>query len=161
MRRRLALVLLLALMTVPAAASEWGTIEPGTSTMDSVRTQYGGPTRTTTQKVDKYDTVTWTYENAQAPRGLHRMVVEFGLLQSGAFRRELVRSLRLEPKPYVFHRRIVLAGWGPPDRAGKQGGVDVFFYAQGLIVTFDKNGQHAESLVFTPPQPLEPDKPSR
>jgi hypothetical protein len=89
------------------------------------------------------------------------MVVEFGLLQSGAFRRELVRSLRLEPKPYVFHRRIVLAGWGPPDRAGKQGGVDVFFYAQGLIVTFDKNGQHAESLVFTPPQPLEPEKPSR
>ena len=35
----------------PAPASEWGTIIAGVSTMDSVRAQYGGPTKAETQKV--------------------------------------------------------------------------------------------------------------
>jgi hypothetical protein len=155
------LVLLLALGATPARATEWNTIVPASSTVDGVRGQYGGPTKTEPQKVDNYDTMSWIYEGAQAPAGLKRMVVDFGLVQAGAFRRELVRSFKLEPKPGVFNREIVLTGWGPPDRVGKQGGVDVFVYANGLVVIFDKEGVQAETMVFTPPQPLDPEKPSR
>lgn len=145
----------------PATASEWGTIVPGTTTMDAVRAQYGGPTRTQAQKTDQYDTTTWTYEGAQAPVGLLRLVVDFGILHAGGYRRDVVRSFRLEPKPGIFHRRIVLAGWGAPDRVGKQGDAEVFYYADGLVVLFDKDGFQAQTLVFTPPQPLEPAKPPR
>jgi hypothetical protein len=153
--------IVLAAAVGPAAASEWGAIVPGTSTMESVRAQYGGPTKTTTQKVDNYDTATWVYEGAQAPRGLVRMTVDFGILQAAGYRGDVVRALKLEPKPGVFSKDVVLTGWGRPDRAGKQGGVDVFFYAEGLIVTFDKDGRQAQSMTFTPPQPLEPATPSR
>ena len=159
--RGLLVVAIVLAVVAPAGAAEWGAIVPATSTMESVRAQYGGPTRTTTQKTDNYDSTTWIYEGAQAPRGLIRMTVDFGILQASGYRRDLVRSLKLEPKPGVFARRIVLAGWGPPDRAGTQGGVDVFFYAEGLVVTFDKAGRHAESMLFMPPQPLEPATPSR
>ena len=152
---------MLALAVVPAGAAEWGTIVPGASTMETVRARYGGPTKTETQKVDSHDTVTWVYEAAQAPVGLLRMVVDFGLLQDGSYRRDVVRSFKLDPKKGIFHRRIVLAGWGAPERVGKQGGVEMFVYAQGLVVTFDKDGLHAESLLFTPPQPIEPGPPSR
>ena len=150
-----------ALAVAPAAASEWGTIVPGTTTMEAVRAQYGGPTRSETQKTDNYDTTMWLYEGAQAPVGLIRMVVDFGILHAGGYRRDVVRSFRIEPKPGIFHRRIVLAGWGAPDRVGKQGDVEVFYYADGLVVMFDKEGFQAKTLVFTPPQPLEPAKPSR
>ena len=159
--RGLLVVAIVLAVVAPAGAAEWGAIVPATSTMESVRAQYGGPTRTTTQKTDNYDSTTWIYEGAQAPRGLIRMTVDFGILQANGYRRDLVRSLKLEPKPGVFDRRIVLAGWGAPDRAGTQGGVDVFFYAEGLVVTFDKAGRHAESMLFMPPQPLEPAPPSR
>jgi hypothetical protein len=151
----------LALPVASAPASEWGTIIPGTSTMDAVRAQHGGPTKTETQKVDNYDTTSWLYEGAQAPVGLRRMVVDFGILQAGGYQRDVVRSFRIEPKPGVFHRRIVLAGWGAPERVGKQGDVEVFYYAEGLVVMFDKEGLQAQTLVFTPPQPIEPGKPSR
>jgi hypothetical protein len=151
----------LALSVAPALASEWGNIIPGTTTMDAVRAQHGGPTRTETQKVDDYDTTSWVYEGAQAPGGLRRMVVDFGILQSGGYRRDVVRSLRLDPKPGVFHRKLVLAGWGPPERVGKQDETEVFYYAEGLVVMFDKEGLQAQTLVFTPPQPIEPGRPSR
>ena len=151
----------LLVCAIPARASEWGTIVPATSTMETVRSQYGGPTKTETQKTDNYDTATWIYEGAQAPPGLIRMVVEFGILQAGGYRRDVVRSLKLEPKHGVFHRRIVLLGWGHPERVGKQGEAEVFYYADGLIVIFDKEGFDAQLLVFTPPQPSEPGKPSR
>ena len=154
-------MLALAVAIVPAAASEWATIVPGTTTMDAVRAQHGGPTRAETQKTDNYDTTTWLYEGAQAPVGMRRMVVDFGILQAGGYRREIVRSFRIEPKPGVFHRRIVLSGWGAPDRVGKQGDAEVFYYADGLVVIFDKEGLQAQLLVFTPPQPIEPGKPSR
>jgi hypothetical protein len=153
--------LLVVLAAAPAAASEWGTIVPGSSTTDAVRGQYGGPTRTETQKVDNYDTSTWIYEGAQAPAGLVRMTVDFGILQAGGYRPEVVRSFKLEPRPGAFDRRAVLAGWGTPDRVGKQSGTEVFVYGQGLVVIFDKDGRHAHTLVFTPPQPLEPVRPSR
>jgi hypothetical protein len=154
-------MLALAVAIVPAAASEWATIVPGTTTMDAVRAQHGGPTRAETQKTDNYDTTTWLYEGAQAPVGMRRMVVDFGILHAGGYRREIVRSFRIEPKPGVFHRRIVLSGWGAPDRVGKQGDAEVFYYADGLVVIFDKEGLQAQLLVFTPPQPIEPGKPSR
>lgn len=156
-----ALSLVLAVAVVPAVASEWGAIVPGTSTMEAVRAQYGPPTKTEGQKLDNYDTATWTYDGAQAPRGLLRMVVDFGILQAGGYRREIVRSFRLEPKAGVFNRTIVLSGWGPPDRLGKQGDAEVFFYAQGLVVIFDKEGRQAQTMVFTLPQPVEPEPPSR
>lgn len=154
-------MLALAVAIVPAAASEWATIVPGTTTMDAVRVQHGGPTRAETQKTDNYDTTTWLYEGAQAPVGMRRMVVDFGILQAGGYRREIVRSFRIEPNPGVFHRRIVLSGWGAPDRVGKQGDAEVFYYADGLVVIFDKEGLQAQLLVFTPPQPIEPGTPSR
>lgn len=152
---------MLTVAVASAHASEWGTIVTGSSTMESVRAQYGGPTKTEAQKVDNYDTATWVYEGAQAPGGLVRLVVDFGILQAGGYRRDLVRSFKLEPKPGVFDRTTVLAGWGPPDRVGNQGDAEVFFYALGLVVIFDKEGWLAQTLVFTPPQPLEPAKPSR
>ena len=154
-------VVALALPVAPALASEWANIIPGTSTMDAVRAQHGGPTKTESQKTDNYDTTSWVYEGAQAPVGLRRMVVEFGILQAGGYRRDIVRSFRIEPKPGVFHRRIVLSGWGAPERVGKQGDGEVFYYADGLVVIFDKEGLQALTLVFTPPQPIEPGKPSR
>jgi hypothetical protein len=149
------------LAVAPAHASEWGTIVPGTSTMETVRAQYGGPTKTEAQKLETYETSSWIYDGAQAPRGLTRMVVEFGLLQAGGYRRDIVRSFKLEPKPGVFNRKIVLAGWGAPERVGKQGESEVFVYAEGLVVIFDKTGLNAQTMLFTPPQPLEPGKPSR
>src|SRR5262245_35501002 len=84
----LALVVLLALapLAAPASAADWGTISPGTTTMEQVRAQYGGPTRATTQKADNYDTAQWVYEEAQAPVGMIRMTVDFGLLTEGTYR---------------------------------------------------------------------------
>ena len=161
MRQLLAVVLAVLALPISAPASEWGTIVPGTSTMDSVRAQYGGPTKTETQKTDNYDTTTWRYEGAQAPVGLVRMVVDFGILQASGYRREVVRSFTIEPKAGVFHRRMVLDGWGPPERVGRQGEGEVFYYAEGLVVMFDKEGVNAKSLVFMPPQPIEQGKSSR
>ena len=152
--RRLALALVAWLTLVGhATAAEWGAIQPGASTMDSVRAQYGGPTRTETQKVDGYDTTTWIYDAGKAPTGMIRMVVDFGLLQAGGFQRTIVRSFRLEPRPGIFTRDMVLTGWGRPTGLGKEGGNDSFFYEDGLLVIFDKEGWSAVTMVFTPPQP--------
>src|SRR5207244_405007 len=117
----LAAALLAALAAVPAAAADWGAISPATSTMESVRAQYGGPTRTEGQKVEGYDTTSWIYEGAQAPAGMTRMVVDFGLLQAGGFKRDVVRSFRLEPHHGVFTRDTILTGWGRPSGYRKEG----------------------------------------
>jgi len=160
--RRLAPALLALLaLCGPVAAAEWGTIQPGISTMDGVRGYYGGPTRTETQKVDGYDTTTWIYEGTQAPTGMTRMVVDFGLLQAGGFQGGLVRSFRLEPHPGIFTRDMILTGWGRPTGLSKEGGTDSFFYEDGLVVVFDKESWSAVSMVFTPPQPSDRAKPSR
>ena len=152
-----------ALLTLAGSAggAEWGTIAPATSTMETVRAQFGGPTRAENQKVESYDTTNWIYEGTQAPAGMSRMVVEFGLLQAGGFKRDVVRSFRLEPHPGVFTRDTILTGWGRPTGFSKEGGSDSFFYEDGLIVIFDKDAWSAVSMVFTPPQPGERAKPSR
>jgi hypothetical protein len=152
-------VLLLAFFACMVAtgaveAAEWGGIAPGSSTMDAVRAQYGGPTRVETQKTEGYDTAAWTYEGAQAPKGMKRMVIDFGLVTGGQFRREVVRSFRLEPNVGAFDRRTILAGWGPPTRAGREAEGEVFVYAEGLVVYFEKDDFRPRLMVFTPPQPL-------
>ena len=161
MRRVLAAALLAALAAVPAVAAEWGAIIPATSTMESVRAQYGGPTRAESQKVDGYDTTTWIYEAAQAPAGMTRMVVDFGLLQAGGFKRDIVRSFRLEPRQGVFTRDVIITGWGRPSGYSKEGDSDSFYYEDGLIVIFDTEAWSAVSMVFTPPQPSDRAKTSR
>jgi hypothetical protein len=155
MRRWLAgaaLVLALALGAGSVAAEQWGGIEPGESTMTSVRRLRGEPTRKGTQKVDGYDTAEWIYEEGQAPPGLRRLTVDFGLMTRAGYKAELVRSLKLEPKPGAFDRGSIVTGWGAPAGVGKDGDFDFFFYKEGLFVYFDQDGKHVTSLVFTPPQ---------
>ncbi len=156
MRALLALaVVVTAALVAPSAARglDWGGIDPGTSTMETVRARYGGPTRTATQKVENYDTAQWTYEGVQAPTGMKRMVLEFGLMKDGTFRREVVRDMRLEPKPGIFNRQTILAGWGEPNAVKvEEQKFRIFFYQQGLTVYFDKDGVVPTLLLFTPPQ---------
>lgn len=157
-RRRVALVLLglagLVAVTAPAPAAEWGTIVPGVSTTDAVRAQYGQPTKSQAQKVEGYDTTQWIYEGAAAPAGIARLTVDFGLLTAAGYKKDVVRSFRLDPKPGVFNRTLVLDGWGPPAKVGREGGLEVFLYDQGLLVYFDQEGRLVQSMIFTPPQAL-------
>jgi hypothetical protein len=115
------------------------------------------------QKVDNYDTENWVYEEAQAPVGVQRMTVEYGLLHEGKYRPEVVRALRLEPKPGTFNRGVVTNGWGFPDRLGREHENDIFLYREGLVVYFDASGWNAQLMVFTLPQPRDPteERPSR
>ena len=160
-RRALALALLLALAAAPAWALDWGAIVPGLSTMETVRARYGAPTRTESQKIEGFDGTRWFYEAAQAPTGLQRLIVDYGLKPATGFRPELVRSFLLEPKPRIFDRRIVVSGWGQPERIGKENGAEVYLYEEGLLVYFDKDGWNVRALMFTPPQPLPPAAPQR
>jgi hypothetical protein len=151
MRPAIALLAIL-LLAAPARAADWGGIVPGASTVDNVRARYGEPQRVATQKVEGYDSVQWTYEGAGAPAGMHRLVVDFGYLAPTGYRPDVVRVFRLEPRPYIFTRNLVLDGWGPPTGASAAGAPPSFFYASGLVVYFDDD-QNAISMVFTPPQP--------
>ena len=154
--RRLVLVVALLLVGAPVQAAEWGLIRPGASTMDTLRAQYGAPTRVDRQKVDSYDTESWVYEGPKAPTGMERLTVEFGLLQEEKYRADVVRAFRLEPKPGTFNRGVVTNGWGFPDRMGRENKSDVFLYRDGLLVYFDEAGWNAKLMVFTLPQPRDP-----
>jgi hypothetical protein len=152
-RRAVGLVLTaLVLGAHPAVAAQWGGIEPGESTMAVVRGFRGSPTRTATQKVEGYDTAEWTYDEAKSPAGIRRMTVEFGLMTPAGYRPDLVRALKLEPKPGVFDRNWITTGWGPPDGVGKDGDNEFFFYKEGLFVYFGPGSEAVASMVFTPPQ---------
>jgi hypothetical protein len=153
---------ILALLAPAAAASEWGTIAPGTSTMESVRAQYGQPTKAEAQKIEGYDAMQWVYEGAKAPGGIQRMTIDFGLLTAAGFKKEVVRSFRLDPKPNIFHRPSILNGWGLPTKVGRDGELEIFLYEDGLLVYFDKEGWVVQSMIFTPPQPVsaEPSQPA-
>jgi hypothetical protein len=153
MRAVVAGLALLALATV-AEAAEWGAVTPGVTTLELVRARYGQPTNVTSQKVEGYDSARWVYEGAQAPAGFVRMTLDFGLLTPPSYRPDIVRMMVLEPKPGIFTRETVLAGWGPPQRVKKgDGPVESIFYEDGLIVYFDTDGRRVRSMVFTPPQP--------
>ncbi len=152
--RSLLILLGLVLIAVGEAA-DWGTIEPGTSTMDTVRARYGAATRTTTEKTEGYDTAQWVYEGARAPAGIQRLVVDFGLLVDKKFQPQVVRAFRLEPKPGVFTLDTVLKGWGEPSLSSPVGEEPRWIlYDNGLVVYFDKQGRQVESMLFVVPQTL-------
>jgi hypothetical protein len=152
---RAALILLLVLAG-PAAAADWGQIIPGETTEEGVRSRYGAPVKQSVQKVEGYDSAQWVYEGAKAPAGIMRMTVDFGLLLPTGFKKDVVRTFRLEPKPDIFNRRLVLDGWGLPGRLGKDGNLEFFLYKEGLLVYFDAGGERVIAMIFTPPQPLPP-----
>src|SRR6476646_2228567 len=120
-----------------ATAEDWGGIEPGVTTTDQVRARYGAPSKET---------------SAKAAAGIHRMTIDYGLLTPQGYKQTVVRLLRLEPKPKIFGRNTVIQAWGVPDGMSKQNETDVFFYREGLLVNFDKEGDEASLLTFTPPQ---------
>jgi hypothetical protein len=158
MRRPLALLVAVVVIALAAAApaAEWGLIEPGVSTTATVRATHGAPERVDRQKVESYDTESWVYEGDRAPVGMHRLTVEFGLVQGEKFRPEIVRAFRLEPKPGSFTRGVITQGWGLPDRLGHENAQDIFLYRDGLLVYFDETGWNAKLMVFTVPQPRDP-----
>src|SRR5437870_8976047 len=147
------LLALLALAASPAEAAEWGLIVPGTTTMEIVRARYGQPTKSEPKKVDSYDTVQWVYEGAQAPVGMYRMTVDFGLLTANGYQKDVVRDFRLDAKPGAFNKKLVLDGWGDPSNVGKDGDFEIFLYEDGLLVYFDTGGWNVQTLVFTVRQP--------
>ena len=158
---RLALLLVLALLTaLPAAAADWGGIEPGVTTVDQVRERYGQPSKEARPKIEGYDTLQWVYEGAQAPAGIMRMTVDFGLLAAGGYKPTLVRIFTLEPKPFMFGKNTVIQGWGVPDAvADNKDGGSTLIWKDGLIVQFDKEGKDSVSMIFSVPQPLAPAAP--
>jgi hypothetical protein len=145
-----------ALALVAGAAAwgdEWGAIAPGASTMDAVRERYGAPTREARQKVEGYDTVQWVYEGGQAPPGVKRLTVEFGMLMPQGYLPNLVRFFILEPNKMIFSRNVVLLGWGTPDIVGEKEGRKFLFYRSGLLVYLDAAAEDTVSMLFSIPQP--------
>jgi hypothetical protein len=154
-----AVLLLLAVLLPawPAAGAEWGGIEPGVTTLEQVRERYGAPSKETRAKVEGYDTVQWLFEGSRAPAGIVRMTVDFGLLAPSGYQPSVVRLLTLEPRPAIFGPSTVIQGWGIPDGAKKNpDGGETLFWTSGLFVTFDRDRQNAQVLIFTPPQPGPP-----
>src|SRR5438309_668250 len=122
--RGLALTVLLGVLVVGAGAvgaADWGGVIPGESTKETVRARHGDPTRATTQKVDRFDSAQWVYEGDQAPTGMFRMTVDFGLAGPAGFRADVVRSFKLEPHPGIFTRPAIVDGWGRPSGAAPAG----------------------------------------
>lgn len=148
-----ALLLVTLAFAPPAAAIGWGGIEPTITTLGQVRERWGPPTKETRGREEGQDTLQWIYEGAAAPPGMTRMTVDFGLLRPDGYKRELVRALRLEPKPLIFGRQTVAEAFGQPDLQGIQDNVPVIVYNAGLFVFFDQQGQTAVLLLFTPPLP--------
>jgi hypothetical protein len=145
-------------LTVPgwSWASNWGGLEPGVTTQAQVRERYGEPSKETKQKVEGYDTTTWVYEGNKAPVGMARMTVDLGILKPDGFKPDLLRVFVLEPKPNMFPLQAVMDGWGLPTAAGDQAGFPTMFYEEGLVVVFERQGQWAEAMTFTVPQPFQP-----
>ena len=136
-----------------AAAAGWNGIEPGVTSTDMVLARYGPPSKEVKQRVDNFDTVEWIYEGERAPRGFHKMVVEFGILLPSGYSPHTLRVLRLDPHRFIFTKDMVVSGWGEPDRATTENDRDIFFYTSGLVVTFDADGVMATNMYFTVKQP--------
>ena len=124
-RRALGLALAVAVLAAAGelGAESWGGITPGETTRPGVETLYGRPSRERTLVEEGRTVAEWTYAGERAPQGLERMVVSFGLMVSGRFVPDVVRSLTLYPKPHVFSLRSISNGWGTPD-ADRDGGSD-------------------------------------
>jgi hypothetical protein len=151
-----------ALVAGPAGASaeEWGGIEPGITTIEQVRARYGAPSKETRAKEQGHDTIQWVFEDARAPGGIQRLIVDYGLLTPQGYKQTVVRAFRLEPKPKVFAKNTVAQAWGPPDAIGSQNEQETFFYKSGLVVIFTKDGTDTVLMTFTPPQPDGPATPA-
>jgi hypothetical protein len=157
MRRIRLIVAMLGLtLAVPAAAcaASWGGIYPGETTLEQVRERYGPPSSEKKQKIDNYDTTSWTYEGDKVTSGIVRMIVDFGILKPDGFKPNLVRVFSIEPRPTIFAVQTIVDGWGLPSAAGDQNGYPTMVYEEGLVVVFDKETLWAQSLTFTVPQPL-------
>jgi hypothetical protein len=151
--RAVLLVTLLLGAAWPALAAEWGNIQPGVTTIEQVREQYGPPSQDTTAKVEGYDTRRWVYERSAVPEGLVRMTVDFGILTPSGYKPTVVRLVTLEPKPLIFQRKTLIDGWGLPDREGTMEGLPTFIYNEGVFAMFEKNGESAVRVIFSIPQP--------
>ena len=140
----------------PAAAAEWGGIEPGVTTIEEVRARFGAPSKESRQKIEGYDTIEWVYEDARAPEGIQRMTVGYGLLTPQGYKQTVVRVLQLEPKLNIFGPNTVREAWGVPDGVSTHNDQETLYYKSGLIVTMNKEGNQAVLLSFTVPQPEQP-----
>jgi len=137
-------------------AESWGGITPGETMRAGVESLYGRPSRERSM-VDEGRTVAeWTYAEDRAPKGLVRMVVNYGLMSGGRFVPDVVRSVTLYPKAQVFPLRAISSGWGEPDAIGTEestGRPSFHYRTKGLLIVFDKTGTWAEILLFGPAQP--------
>ena len=157
-RWALGLALIVALLARPGdiGAESWGGITPGETTQASLESLYGRPSRERSMVDEGRTVVEWTYAEDRAPRGLVRMVVNYGLMSGDRFVPDAVRSVTLYPKPRVFTLRSISSGWGEPDAIGTEeaSGRPSFHYrTRGLLVIFDKTGSWAELLLFGPRLP--------
>jgi hypothetical protein len=154
----LGLALIVTLLAPPGdlGAESWGGITPGETTRAGMESLYGRPSRERSIVDEGRTVVEWTYAEDRAPRGLVRMVVNYGLMSGDRFAPDVVRSLTLYPKPHVFPLRSISTGWGEPDAIGTEeaSGRPSFHYrTRGLLVVFDKTGSWAELLLFGPRLP--------
>lgn len=154
--RQSLLVTLLLLVLGPAVpwAADWGGVTPGTSTQEDIRRLFGPPTQERSAKEDGYETREWIYEGAEAPAGLNKLRVEFGLLKPDGFKPNTVRTLALYPKENRFPVSAIQAGWGRTARVGldPETGRPILQFDAGLVVFLDKEGRWAEEMYFVIPQ---------
>ena len=137
-------------------AESWGGLTPGETVRAGVEALYGRPSRERSLIEEGRTVAEWTFTGAQAPRGLERMVISFGLMAGGVFVPDVVRAVTLYPKPHVFALRVILGGWGSPDAIGTEeaSGRPTFHYrSRGLLIILDKTGSWAELLLFGPRLP--------
>lgn len=152
----LSIALVALALAGPADAANWGGITPGETTRQEVEARYGRPSRERTVTEEGRSAAEWTYAGEQAPRGLERMIVSFGLLRPQGFVPDVVRSLTLYPKPRVFSLDVITSGWGVPDAVGTEqatGRSALRYDAKGLLILLDRRGQWAEVLVLAPEPP--------
>ena len=72
----------------------------------------------------------------------------------------ILNHLTLEPKPWMFGKNTVIQGWGVPDAGvDNKDGTSTLIWKEGLLVHFDKEGKDSLSMIFSVPQPLEPQAP--
>ncbi len=136
-------------------AASWGGLTPGETTQAGVQTLYGKPSRERALVEEGRTVAEWTYAGPQAPSGLERMVVSFGLMVGGRFVPDMVRSVALYPKAHVFPLGAIANGWGRPDAVGTEeaSGRPSFHYnTLGLLIILDRTGQWAEFMLFGPRQ---------
>ena len=152
----LALAAVLLAGTRDLGAESWGGLTPGETVRAGVEALYGRPSRERSLIEEGRTVAEWTFTGAQAPRGLERMVISFGLMAGGGFVPDVVRAVTLYPKPHVFALRVILGGWGSPDAIGTEeaSGRPTFHYrSRGLLIILDKTGSWAELLLFGPRLP--------